>query len=390
MNDQKYNLIFTGEIIEGKIPEEVYEKIAALFKVDIAFVRAKFGKGRSVLKTNVPQEMAEKMLSALKEAGASCILEAIPKTVPAPAAGMTAPEAPASPRAKMEPPEPAPAPQENPYAAPKADLRTPDPAGGTGFTDPIKVPASRGAAWVFRTFELVRESPLNWFLTMLLYFIVNLVQIIPIIGPLLVWLLGPAFTAGLVQGVKELDEGEGLRITSLFYGFKTNFGRLLGFALVFLVMVLLALGIVFGIMAAVFGLNLTMFTNPQAMTGSTAVIFALFPLAAMLLMIPIFMLYWFTPALILINDQSIFPAMKLSFSGCLKNWLAFLVNGLVLMGLGIAVAVAMGGAAWLMNSLIGEAGSVIALAAITILIMFFLMPVVICVMYASYSEIFYE
>ena len=110
----------------------------------------------------------------------------------------------------------------------------------------------------------------------------------------------------------------------------------------------------------------------------------------MLLMIPIFMLYWFTPALILINDQSIFPAMKLSFSGCLKNWLAFLVNGLVLMGLGIAVAVAMGGAAWLMNSLIGEAGSVIALAAITILIMFFLMPVVICVMYASYSEIFYE
>ena len=378
MNDQKYDLIFTGELIKGKTPEEVYGKIAALFKADIDFVRKKFSRGQTMVSRNVARDLGERMLSALLDAGANCRL--VPTG-----------EAPLSPPSRPEREEPetvrsAPAPPC--AAAPKADLRTPSRGGDAVFTGPIRVPASRGAAWILRSFELIWKSPLSWLLTMLLYFLVNLVQIIPIIGPIITGVLGPIFMAGLIQGTKELDDGEGLRPTSIFYGFKTNFGRLLGFSLVYLLSVAIVLGGVFGVMAAVFGFNLAMLTSPQAMAGSSLALFALFPLVALLIFIPLIMGYWFAPVLILINDQSIFEAVKMSFSGCLKNWLAFLVNGLALLIVGIVAALAMGLLSGLTGALLGKT-AVIGIIVVVLLSVFLGMPVFICMMYASYRDIFY-
>lgn len=379
MDDQRYHLVFTGELTEGKDPEAVYEKVAVLFKADIEFVRKKFGRGQTIVSKNVDGDLGERMRAALMDAGANCRLE------PAGDDSPTTASQPEEQGPKAQPPRSA-----NPYAAPKADLRTPSQGGDAGFTDPKKVAASRGAAWVMRGVSLVRKSPLGWFLTMLLYLLVNLVQIIPIVGPIITGVLGPVLMAGLIQGTKELDDGEGLSATSIFYGFKTNFGRLLGFSVLFLLTVIIVMGVVFGIMAAVFGLNFAMFTDPEALTGSSMALFALFPLIGMLLGIPLMMCYWFSPALILINDQSITEALKMSFSGCLKNWLAFLVNGLVLIGAGIAVTLAMGALSGLAGFLLGEAGAVIGMIVIMLLLLFLLMPVFICVMYASYRDIFYD
>jgi uncharacterized membrane protein len=49
-----------------------------------------------------------------------------------------------------------------------------------------------------------------------------------------------------------------------------------------------------------------------------------------LFMIPLIMLFWFAPALIVLHDDvGIIEAMKLSFLGCLKNMLPFLIYGIV-------------------------------------------------------------
>ena len=48
-------------------------------------------------------------------------------------------------------------------------------------------------------------------------------------------------------------------------------------------------------------------------------------LIAMLFSIPLYMAVWFTPALMVLNDVPMFRAMKLSFIGCLKNILPFLL-----------------------------------------------------------------
>jgi uncharacterized membrane protein len=48
------------------------------------------------------------------------------------------------------------------------------------------------------------------------------------------------------------------------------------------------------------------------------------------------MLNWFAPALVAIQGATAVQAMKLSFFSCLRNWVPFLVYGLI----GIAVACA--------------------------------------------------
>jgi uncharacterized membrane protein len=48
----------------------------------------------------------------------------------------------------------------------------------------------------------------------------------------------------------------------------------------------------------------------------------------MLLFIPLLMAFWFAPALVVHNEVPAFEAMKLSFIGCLRNIMPFLVYGL--------------------------------------------------------------
>ena len=47
------------------------------------------------------------------------------------------------------------------------------------------------------------------------------------------------------------------------------------------------------------------------------------------LMMPLLMAYWFAPALVALDDLTAFSAMKLSFFGCMKNVLSFLVYGIL-------------------------------------------------------------
>jgi len=58
-------------------------------------------------------------------------------------------------------------------------------------------------------------------------------------------------------------------------------------------------------------------------------------LVVLALLIPIMMAYWFAPALVALNGMSALAAMKLSFVACLRNFVPFLIYGLI--GLVLAV-----------------------------------------------------
>ncbi|MES9846088.1 MAG: BPSS1780 family membrane protein, partial [Candidatus Sedimenticola sp. 6PFRAG5] len=60
---------------------------------------------------------------------------------------------------------------------------------------------------------------------------------------------------------------------------------------------------------------------------------------AMLFFFPLLMAYWFAPALVALDGVSAVTAMKLSFLGCLKNILPFLVYGLATTVLGLLAAI---------------------------------------------------
>ena len=49
------------------------------------------------------------------------------------------------------------------------------------------------------------------------------------------------------------------------------------------------------------------------------------------LSLPVFMALWFAPALVFFNGMAPIAALKASFDACLKNTLAFLVYGLIVL-----------------------------------------------------------
>jgi uncharacterized membrane protein len=47
------------------------------------------------------------------------------------------------------------------------------------------------------------------------------------------------------------------------------------------------------------------------------------------LTLPVVAAYWFAPGLVFYADMGVVEAMKQSFSACLRNWLPFLVYGIL-------------------------------------------------------------
>ena len=65
-------------------------------------------------------------------------------------------------------------------------------------------------------------------------------------------------------------------------------------------------------------------------------------LTAVALYIPLSMATWFAPALVTFHGMEALPAMKCSFMGCVRNFLPFLVYGLLLFVIAIAAVIPFG------------------------------------------------
>ena len=232
---------------------------------------------------------------------------------------------------------------ETPYAPPKADL-TPPPGNTAGedLFPPRPVPAGRGWGWVADAWPLFRDYPGAWIGACLIYALIMIaLSFIPVLGTLATTLLGPILTAGLMIGAEVQHGGGRFEIGHLFAGFSRNPGRLalLGVAYVgAAVLVGLVIGAgalaVLGTMGD--GLTQQAFDpnamDPEAMAGLGPMV--LMPvLLGLLVAVPIAMAILFAPALVALNDVPVLRALELSFIGCWRNILPFLVYGLVALGL---------------------------------------------------------
>ncbi|ACL02082.1 PBS lyase HEAT domain protein repeat-containing protein [Desulfatibacillum aliphaticivorans] len=72
-----YNVLYKGELIEGKTPDEVKQGIAKLYKVDVSKVEGFFSGKPRVVKKGVNRETAEKMVAAFQRAGAKAYWEEV-------------------------------------------------------------------------------------------------------------------------------------------------------------------------------------------------------------------------------------------------------------------------------------------------------------------------
>lgn len=253
----------------------------------------------------------------------------------------------------------------NPYAAPKAavaDVAQPS-AEGDFIAEGQGVGTGRGWDWIVEGWNLFRRQPGMWILLLIILLGINIVLgFIPIVGDIVSGLLYQVFGAGLVLGCHALWRDEPLEIGHLFAGFKNNFGRLVGLAVV-TILLSIAIVLVAFLIVGFGSIGVLMSGEMPELPPITIVLAVLIALA---LLLPLYMAMWFAPALIVINDFKIFQALKTSFFGCLKNILPFLIYGVILFVFLVIAAIPFG---------------------LGLIIMF---PVMIASIYASYRDIFYS
>lgn len=236
------------------------------------------------------------------------------------------------------------------YKAPEAVLLTKEYAQSDQYlnllSEPRKCEAGWGLSWLTKAFGMFKDQFGTWLGIGVVYLIIIMVaSFIPIVN-ILVSFLAIIFIGGVIRGSHAQATGEGLRFDHLFSAFSTHFAPLAILVLLYIVaiiIIMIPLVIIFGIIFYVMGSSDFM-TTGQFGPGMLLA-FSLVFLVAMLAFIPVMMALWFAPALIVLHDISPFDAMKMSFRGCLKNLLPFLVFGLVtpiIMMLGVIFTIGIG------------------------------------------------
>ncbi len=226
-----------------------------------------------------------------------------------------------------------------------------------------------GWTWVVEGWRLFMRAPLMWIVSIIVVFVIAIVMnFVPIIGTLAFQLAQGVFAGGFIAACRALEKGGEFELEHLFSGFSKRFVPLL------MVGVLLLLGwiailLVFLVFAGFSLLPVLMAgdsSNTWATLAASMGSLAIGGLVALGLMVPLMAAYWFAPALVMMHDVKPVAAMKESFFACFRNFVPFLLYGLVMMVAAIVAVIPFG------------------------LGMLVWMPVAIGSTYAAYRQIFTE
>lgn len=140
MSEKKYDVLFTGKLVEGAAIDKVKANVAMMFKTDVAKIERLFIGMPVMIKKGVDEETALKYMMALKKAGAIC--EAKEQAAGVPAAQATATTS-------------APPPQAKPAATPFPAASTPAPAKATNEKSAVEIAAGEEGETRF----VIKEAP---------------------------------------------------------------------------------------------------------------------------------------------------------------------------------------------------------------------------------------
>lgn len=241
-----------------------------------------------------------------------------------------------------------------------------------------QLPARHGALWFFGGFQLFRRNPpLLTALTFAYLFCVILLNLVPLVGPLLLPLVLPALTLIVANGCRALDLERPPGKLELLGGIEANrvaLIRLGGMNLLGSVLVLAVSTLVEGGAQELPALDQI---EPAEMLG----------LLARLLLIasPVIMAFWFAPLLAGWDGVPALKSVFFSFVACLRNWRAFAVFGLTL----AAIAVGIPGLILIGVGAVSPTALNVLSVALRMLLMFIVAPVLMASVYLSYRDVFH-
>jgi uncharacterized membrane protein len=206
-------------------------------------------------------------------------------------------------------------------------------------------PAGAGWEWIAGGWQLFVRAPLMWIVSLVILFVIMIVlAFIPFIGSLAFQLLQAAFMGGFVAACRALERGGDFELEHLFAGFKVRFVPLLIVGLIFMV-ASLVLVLLFFMVAGLSMLPAFMSGDSAAMSAALAgsmIAMMLGSLVMLALFVPVVAAYWFAPALVMMHDMAPVDAMKASFFACFRNFVPFLLYGLVMFVAAIIASIPFG------------------------------------------------
>ncbi|TFH12576.1 MAG: hypothetical protein E4H07_01410 [Nitrosomonadales bacterium] len=241
-----------------------------------------------------------------------------------------------------------------------------------------QVGAKQSLQWILNGFYLFRCSPIIWIILCGSWLSIAVVfaaavsfaplESLPFnIGQAIFTILSPVFLAGLMTGCKALEQDKKLEIGHLFAGFRANTIPLItlgGISLVGSLLILSLASIIGGDTLMDLLLEGKKVNENELKTVSGNALSATLVLLA--LSVPLMMATWFAPLLIMFDRMSPYAAMRLSFFGCLSNFIPLQIYGISLIILTIISSIPYG------------------------LGFFILIPTVFASIYASYKAIFVD
>lgn len=202
------------------------------------------------------------------------------------------------------------------------------------------VAAGNGWQWISKALDLVKKHPVP-FLGMGL--IIGVISIIPVLGGLVLLILGPALIAGTCYAAQQADQGKSPEFGHLFRGFQESdrIGSLIALCIPTVVGMLVA-GLLVGIFAAGAILSAGSSFTDQ-MSGNPMILFTAMGASALILVplliivaLVIYALTFFAIPRTLLERPDAFANMKDSFAACRNNFGAFIVAIVILLA-GIVV-----------------------------------------------------
>lgn len=223
-------------------------------------------------------------------------------------------------------------PEQNPYQVPQADVATLD---ANEFHEPRSTPAGNGTRWITDAWQLFKVSPGLWIAMFIVYAACMVVlSFVPFVGNLFT----PVFMAGYYRATQTAAEEGVVKMEDLFSGFRERLGPLILLGVLtlvfFAVVFLVGMGVGMGLMGQVMG-DMSNGAMPLIPILVVSVVIAT-------LILPVLMMSWFSPALVLFEGMGAFEAMKCSFRACLKNIWPFTLYSLVLLVLAIVAVIPVG------------------------------------------------
>lgn len=230
-----------------------------------------------------------------------------------------------------------------------------------------KVAPGRGWHWVQEGFALFLRSPLQWVLmSLLLVGAMYLLSLIPYVGIPLIYLLSPIPVAGMMVACRHLESGREINLNYLLWGLRDGAAQLVTLGGVFVIAQILIGALVnnlAGPEAQQLMLSGTM-PDPKSVSAEAANRLFSAMMVGMMLMVPIALMLWFAPTLVILEGVPAPRAMMLSLRGCLANVMPTMFYGFVMMLLLVLVVISLGSA------------------------VFVWLPVAIASTYRSYSDVF--